>query len=116
MIRDVFLTTTSSLFPNEPILNEEMEDYLGRINGKNSRCRSIVLRQNGIKCRYYALNKQQGITHTNAELAKGAVEKILEKRSLDIGEVSLLACGTSSPDQLLPSQASMIHGVLVVHH
>ena len=55
MKNDVFITGTSCFFPNEPILNEDMEDFLGLIAGKHSRVKPIILKQNGIKQRYYAL-------------------------------------------------------------
>lgn len=57
MKNDVFITGTSCFFPNEPILNEDMEDFLGLIAGKHSRVKPIILKQNGIKQRYYALTK-----------------------------------------------------------
>ena len=31
MAKEVFITRTSSYFPNNPVENEEMEDYLGLI-------------------------------------------------------------------------------------
>lgn len=49
MKNNVFITGTSSFFPNTSVANEEMEDYLGLISGKHSRVQRIVLKQNGIK-------------------------------------------------------------------
>jgi len=43
---------------------------LGLIGGKPSRVKSIVLRQNGIKTRYYGLDKEHKMTYSNAQLAK----------------------------------------------
>lgn len=111
MENKVFINRVSSFLPNDPIFNEDMEDYIGYINGKPSRVKNIVLKQNGIKCRYYALNKKQEITHTNAEIAATAIKKLF-KREEEIDSVELLACATSIPDQILPSHASMVHGVL----
>lgn len=106
MEREVFITKIASYFPNSPVENDEMEDFLGLIGGKPSRVRNIILRQNGIKRRYYALNKKQKITHTNAEMAGLAIKKMLSRDELRTIEV--LSCGTSSPDQYLPSHASMV--------
>ena len=47
MEQKVFITKTASYFPNEPVENEEMEDYLGLIGGKPSRVKNIILHQNG---------------------------------------------------------------------
>ena len=111
MEKKVYINRIASYLPNKPISNDEMEDYIGMIGGKPSRVRSIVLRQNGIKTRYYGLDKEHKITHSNAQLAKEAVVDLVADRVVPT-DVTLLACGTSTPDQLLPSHASMVHGEL----
>ena len=111
MEKAVYINSVSAYLPNSPIANEDMEDYIGKIGGNPSRVRSIVLRQNGIKTRYYGLDKNQSLTHSNAELAKEAVCGLFENGSIP-DDLTLLACGTSTPDQLLPSHASMVHGEL----
>ena len=111
MEKAAYINSVSAYLPNSPIANEDMEDYIGKIGGNPSRVRSIVLRQNGIKTRYYGLNKNQSLTHSNAELAKEAVCGLFENGSIP-DNLTLLACGTSTPDQLLPSHASMVHGEL----
>ena len=111
MDKSAYINKIASYLPNSPINNEEMEDYIGLIGGKPSRVRSIVLRQNGIKTRYYGLDKEHKITHSNAQLAKEAVEGLFMNKAIPT-DVTLLACGTSTPDQLLPSHASMVHGEL----
>lgn len=88
-----------------------MENYLGLISGVNSRVKNIVLRQNGIKQRYYALNTKQEMTHTNADLAVQSIHRLL-KEHLSTKDINLLTCATASPDQVLPSHASMVHGLL----
>ena len=110
-MRDVYINKVAVFLPNKPVSNEEMEDYIGLIGGKPSRVRSIVLKQNGIKTRYYGLDKGHKITHSNAQLAKEAVLRLFEENAVPT-DISLLACGTSTPDQLLPSHASMVHGEL----
>ena len=108
---DVFIEKVSSFLPNNPIGNEEMEEYLGLIEGKPSRVKNLVLKQNGIQRRYYALNKNQEITHTNAELAAMAIRRIFKEEG-DLANVELMTTATSIPDQILPSHASMVHGLL----
>ena len=114
MYQNVFITRTSSFFPNEVVTNDRMEDFLGRIGGRPSRVKNIILRQNGITGRYYALDTNQRITHTNAQMAASAINALF-KSPQEKEEVQLLACGTSSPDQNLPSQASMVHGEAFSH-
>jgi 3-oxoacyl-[acyl-carrier-protein] synthase-3 len=88
-----------------------MEQYLGLINNAPSKSRAIVLRNNGIKRRFYALDKSGKITHTNALLTANAVRKLF-KDDKELKSVELLSCGTSSPDQLLPAHGVMVHGQL----
>lgn len=111
MDRKVYINRIASFLPNSPISNDEMEEYIGLIGGNKSRIKSIVLRQNGIQQRYYALDKNSKLTHTNAQLAKEAIVKLFDNGQLP-QNVGLLVCGTSTPDQLLPSHASMVHGEL----
>ena len=86
-----------------------MEAKLGMINGKASRARSVVLRNNGIKTRYYAIDANGKPTHTNAGLVKEAINKLCDK-TFALADIQMLGCGTTSPDQLLPSHASMVLG------
>ena len=82
-----------------------MEDFLGLIAGKHSRVKPIILKQNGIKQRYYALTKSQEITHSNAEMAVLSIRQLLQIASISESDIELLTCATSSPDQMLPSHA-----------
>ena len=111
MSNEVFITGITSYLPNNPVSNDEMEDYLGMINNTPSKARRIVLRNNGITSRYYALKKGGIPTHTSAELAAESV-KMLFPDHIKKEDVQLLACGTASPDQIMPSHASMVHGLL----
>lgn len=111
MDRSGYINKIASFLPNAPVSNEEIEDYIGLIGGKPSRVRSIVLRQNGIKTRYYGLDKEHKMTHSNAQLAKMAIEGLFADKHIPT-DITLMACGTSTPDQLLPSHASMVHGEL----
>jgi 3-oxoacyl-[acyl-carrier-protein] synthase-3 len=71
-----------------------------------------VLRNNGIKRRFYALTKEGTSTHTNAQMAALAVKALFKEKPEDIKSIELLSCGTSSPDQMMPSHAAMVHGWL----
>ncbi len=110
-LNEVYITRINTFFPNDPISNSEMEDVLGYAGGKPSRSRAIVLRSNGIKNRFYALDKSGKFNYSNAQLAAIAVEGLFDE-NITQDQMQLLACGTSSPDMLLPSLASMVHGEL----
>jgi 3-oxoacyl-[acyl-carrier-protein] synthase-3 len=112
MLNQVYINSTSAYFPNQPVANDEMEEYLGYINGKPSKSKKIVLRNNAIVNRYYALDKQGKATHTNAQMTSLAVRALFNNDAAKLKGIELLACGTSSPDQMMPSHGVMTHGWL----
>lgn len=114
MSRSVYITRMSSFLPNEPVSNDTMEDILGLINDAPSKAKPLILRNNQIKNRYYALDKNGVPTHTNAQMTKLAIEKLFDK-DFSVKDIEVLSCGTTSPDQLLPAHAAMVHGELGSH-
>jgi len=111
MNRSVYITKLASFLPNDPVSNEEMENILGRINNQPSKAKPLILRNNQIKTRYYASDKQGNTTHTNTELTKLAIEKLFDEQ-FGLEDIEVLSCGTTTPDQLLPAHAAMVHGAL----
>ena len=111
MNRSVYITKLASFLPNDPVSNEEMENILGRINNQASKAKPLILRNNQIKTRYYASDKQGNTTHTNTELTKLAIEKLFDQ-NFGLEDIEILSCGTTTPDQLLPAHAAMVHGAL----
>ena len=112
LLNQVYITRTGSFFPNEPVSNDEMEVYLGLIDGKPSKAKKIVLRNNGIRRRFYALSNEGKATHTNAQMTALAARKMFENDPGSLRNIDLLSCGTSSPDQMMPSHGVMVHGWL----
>lgn len=108
---EVYITKSGKYLPNEVVSNDEMEDFLGMINNSASKARRIILRNNGIVSRYYALDKQGNTTHTNSQLTVNAIETLFDN-DFTANDVELLSCGTSTPDHLLPSHAAMVHGLM----
>lgn len=106
-----YITKSAKFLPNEPVGNDEMESYLGMVDNKPSRARRIVLKRNGIKQRYYALDKNGNVTHTNAEMAANAIRNLFDDR-FGVNDIDLLSCGTASPEQVMPSHGVMVHGEL----
>jgi 3-oxoacyl-[acyl-carrier-protein] synthase III len=108
MASEVYLTRIASCLPLEPVGNDEMETVLGMVGGRPSRARRMVLRNNGIQHRHYAIDPATGeFVMSNAQLAAEAV-----RRLGDVGAVDCLAAGTSRPDQLMPGHGVMVHGEL----
>jgi len=110
---DAFITSLASSLPNAPVDNQSIEDVLGRIDGIPSRTKALILRNNKIKQRHYVIDRATGaITHTNAQLTAEAVRKLAPAGGLDPASIGCLACGTSTPDMLVPGHALMVHGEL----
>src|SRR6187402_3283487 len=108
---DVYITKAAKCLPNEAISNDEIEDYLGLINETASKARRLILRNNKIVSRYYALDKNGKSTHNNAELTNNAIQGLFDENFTD-QDMELLSCGTTTPDVLVPSHTSMVHGLL----
>lgn len=110
-MNEVYITRLAKFLPNRPVENDQMEEFLGLVDGKPSKARRIILRNNQIKTRYYAIDDHGTPTHNNAQLAAEAIRSLFDEK-LNINDIDLLAFGTTAPDQTLPSHASMIHGEL----
>jgi 3-oxoacyl-[acyl-carrier-protein] synthase-3 len=111
-MKPVYITRTAAFLPNEPVGNDDMEAILGMPTGAPSRCRRLVLRNNGIKQRHYVIDRNTGlVTHNNAQLAAQAVRGLIGA-GISADEIDVLACGTTLADQLVPNHAVMVHGAL----
>jgi 3-oxoacyl-[acyl-carrier-protein] synthase-3 len=112
---NAYITAISALLPGQPVGNEALDDYLGAASNVSAKTRQIILGQNGIKSRYYAIDPETGqTTHTNAEMAAEAVRLLRCDKDPSGLSLECLCCGTSSPDQIMPGHGSMVHGELSV--
>jgi 3-oxoacyl-[acyl-carrier-protein] synthase III len=112
MNKNVYINRIAKYLPGQPVSNDEMESYLGFVGGDlKSKSKPVILRNNKITTRYYALDKKGNPTHSNTELTVEAIKK-LNDNSFNINDIELLTCGTTTPDQLLPGHANMVHGKL----
>lgn len=110
--RKVYINGTSAFLPNAPVNNDDIEKVLGMIAGKPSRARRIVLRNNGIRQRHYAIDPATGApTHTNAQLTAEAVRG-LARENFSPDDIDCLVSGTTIPDQIMPNHGVMVHGEL----
>ena len=76
MDRAVYINRIASFLPGKPINNDEMEEYLGYIDGRKSRSKPTILRNNKITTRYYSHDKEGNDTHSNAQLTAEAVKAL----------------------------------------
>lgn len=112
MASPVFINRISAFLPHDPVDNEQMEARLGLVGGKPSRARKLVLRRNGIQQRHYVIDPHSGEpSMNNAQLSAEAIRGLVgEGFALD--SLDCLVAGTSSPDQVMPGHAVMVHGEL----
>ena len=111
-MRSVYIVKTGKFLPGDAISNEEMDQYLGILSREHKVAKRLTLQNNRIKSRYYAMDPVTKSTrYSNAQMTAGAILE-MEDKDFSIADISLLACGTSSPDQLVPSHTTMVHGEL----
>lgn len=112
MVAPVFINRISASLPHGPVDNEQMEARLGMVGDKPSRARKLVLRRNGIQQRHYVIDPLTGEpSMSNAQLSAVAIRGLVgDDFALD--SLDCLVASTSSPDQLMPGHAVMVHGEL----
>lgn len=112
-MNNVYITDIAAFLPNKPVNNDDIEKLLGLGNSLPSRTKKIILKNNGIETRHYAIDPEtRELTHTNAQLAAEAVAKLKPYANFSPEDISCLCCGSSTPDQFMPGHASMVHGEL----
>jgi 3-oxoacyl-[acyl-carrier-protein] synthase III len=110
---NVYINDIGIYLPGEGVSNEEIEAVLGKIDNIPSRAKRIVLKNNGIQTRYYAIDRESGaLTHTNAQLVAEAVRALSPHEGFTPDAIECLCCGTTSPDLLFPGHALMVLGEL----
>jgi len=108
----VYITRLSSVMPNAPVNNNDMEKILGQAGEQRSRAKSVILRSNKIKSRHYGIDPETGeFNYTNASLAAEAVTKLIPEAE-ELAQIDSLIASTSVPDQSLPNHGVMVHGEL----
>ncbi len=111
----VYINKIAKFLPGEVVLNDEMEQFLGYVGGDlKSKSKPLILRNNKITKRYYALDKQGKSTYSNTELTVEAIKGLVSE-DFQLDKIELLTCGTTTPDQILPAHATMVHGELKGH-
>ena len=107
-----YITSMGKFLPGDPVDNDSMEEYLGKIGGKPSRVRARILKQNGILTRHYAMDREQNSLFSNAEMAASAAQEAILQGGVNLRDIDFLAAATSQGDFPLPGFASMVHAEL----
>ena len=106
-----FITQSGSFLPGDPVANDDIEKYLGHVEGEADIKRS-VLRMNGIESRHYAQDQQQQPTSDVYRMACDAIEDCLTKRGSVVKPASFLSAGTTYAPLGGPGMCSLLHDQL----
>jgi len=110
---DVFINDIAAFLPNDPVTNDEIEEVLGKIHDVRSRVKSRVLKNNGIRTRYYSIDRTTGrLNYTNASLTAEAVRHLKPYDHFSVKDIECLCCGTSMADLIAPGHGLMVAGEL----
>ncbi|MEE9911778.1 MAG: beta-ketoacyl-ACP synthase III [Deltaproteobacteria bacterium] len=110
---DVYINDIAAFLPNDPVTNDDIEDVLGKIHDTRSRVKSRVLQGNGIRTRYYAIDRQTGeLNYTNAQLTAEAIRRLKPYTGFSTNDIQCLCCGTSMADVIAPGHGLMVAGEL----
>ena len=101
---------TGRVLPGPPVDNDGMDAYIAPLSKLSARIKRRILAENGITARHYAISTDGGTQFSCAAMATQAIAACLADAHRDIGDVGLLACGTSGGDALMPGFASMVLG------
>ncbi len=105
-----YITSTGSYLPGDPVDNESINQYLGRVIGE-ARVQRRILSANGIQTRHYALDKKQNPTHSLYQLAAEAVRDCLPQDQNPL-QIDYLSAGTTHAPFLAPGVSSILHDQL----
>jgi len=111
-LSEAFITGVGAFLPGPAIPNEAMEDYLGRIHGRDSLLGRRALRWNGVETRHYAMRSGAAPDHSNAGMCARAVEAALDNATVERSELRFLAAATTQGDLLVPGHAASVHAEL----
>lgn len=109
---NAYVTSTGSFLPGPPIGNDEIEDVLGRVDGKASRLKARILKANGIQTRHYAIDKSHRTVYSNAQMAVEAARTCMAGSPLPLRSIGLLSCATTQGDLVIPGFGSMVQAGL----
>ncbi len=111
-LRNAYITGCGAFLPGEPVGNDRIEDFIGRIGNKNSVLGRRALVWHGVQTRPYAYEAGGGPLHTTAGMCAEAVRRALDDAGLSRGELGFLSAATTQGDYLTPGHAAMVHGEL----
>ena len=110
--RNVYVNATGAFYPDEPVDNAHIDDYIAPLNPGSSRLKRRILAENGIQQRYYSVGPDGKTRFSAAHMAAAAIRKCLADAGAALSNIDLLCTGTSGGDATLPGFSNMVQGEL----
>jgi 3-oxoacyl-[acyl-carrier-protein] synthase III len=111
-MNNVYINGLGAFLPGAPITNDEMEEYLGLVFSKPSKYKFLSLKQNRIKTRHYALDKEGRMLHSSAGMAAVAIRNAVCDSEITSENIDYLATAATLADGLVPGLAAHVHAAL----
>ncbi len=108
----VYIASTGLFMPGLPVTNDMIDQYIAPLNRNSTRIKRQILRENGIKTRYYAIDETGKSLYSSSQLAAHAVRDCLDSSNVALANITLLCTGSSGSDTVIPGFANMLHGEL----
>ncbi len=108
--KNVYLNGTGSFLPGPAVNNDEMDAYIGSVNGQSNRIKRRILAENGIKSRHYGIDTQGNTKYSSSDMSIQAINSVLKTRNLKIDDIPFLSSGTVGADLAAPGFANLIQG------
>jgi 3-oxoacyl-[acyl-carrier-protein] synthase-3 len=112
MYKNVYLVSTGSFFPGDPVSNDQIDQFIQPINRHSDRLKRKILQENGIEQRYYGIDREGKTRWSLAQMAQRSIEDCLKKTGVSMADVGLLCTGTTGGDVAIPGFANMLQGEL----
>lgn len=101
-----YLTHTAAFMPGDAINNDDMDKFIGAINKTSHRMKSLILAENGIKLRHYAIDENGQSLHSVTSMGAKIVEALHHKSET----LEFLSAATTGGDCAAPGLANLIQG------
>ncbi len=92
--------------------NDNIDRFIKPVNSRSNRLKGMILKENGIETRHYAINEAGETQYSLAEMGAHAVRNSLENAGVELSEIEMLTAGTCGGDYVVPGFANMLQGEL----
>lgn len=110
--KSVYLIGSGSFFPGEPIDNDNIDKFIKPVNTKSDKMKRMILKDNGIKSRHYAINEEGETVYSLAQMGAKSITASLEDAGVDVDDLDLLTAGTCGGDLIVPGFANSLQAEL----